>query len=242
MKKLTITACLALVFSAAASSPAVAKDDAADKAKMRTVTAKYATCVVRKYHDKASEAILSMVNNGTINRQFQRILDADCLRDAAGYGYDMRFPLDTYRYALADALVNADFATRGETSFANRLPLAQPAIITPEDEAKAIAKAKGQRQRKEIENDIATMKSLGFLSRYGECVVRQDPVNARYWLLTPPETPEETSRVNALRSAFGACLDSGTIKLTRTLVRGIVAVSYYRLAMATVMPATGSKP
>ena len=219
---------------------ASAKDDSKEQAKVRKIAFKYATCVVRAHHDKASDAILSTASNGTITGQYRQVIDSDCLRNTAGPGVDMRFPKDTLRYALADALVNADFAAHGDVSFANRLPLAQPEIISPEDEAKAIAAARRQRQRDEIKNGVETSNALAWLSRYGECIARQDPVNARYWLLTPPETPEETSRINALRPAFGACLDKGTVKLTRSVVRGIVAVNYYRLAMATIIPSAGN--
>ncbi len=75
-----------------------------------------------------------------------------------------------------------------------------------------------------------------WLSRYGECVVRQEPAKARYWLLTPPDSPEEISRINDLRPAFADCLNEGTMKFNRTTMRGAVAINYYRLAMATRVP------
>jgi len=64
-------------------------------------------------------------------------------------------------------------------------------------------------------------------------IVRDDPVKARQWLLTPPGGPEEISRINDLRPSFSACLLGGTMKFNRTVMRGTVAINYYRLTMAT---------
>jgi hypothetical protein len=220
---------------ACAVSPAHAQASAKERVRIRKITFEYAACVVRKHHAQASEAILATANNGTIMGHFSQIIDADCLVDAAGLNVEMRFPNDSYQYALADALVNADFAARGEASFANRLPLAQPAMVTDEKRAELEAKAKAARQRKEVDEEIGKHNALAWILRFGECVVRQDPASARYWLLTPPETSEEESRIKALQPAFGACLDAGTIKLNRAVMRGTVAVNYYRLAMATAI-------
>ncbi len=211
-----------------------------DEARLRKVAYAYAACVVRKHHQKASEAIVATASNHAITHQLSQIVDADCLGSAAGYGVDMRFPNDTYQYALADALVNAEFVSRGDTSFADRLPLAQPEIVTPEQEMTRLEKAKDARQRKEVQDSVVKQNALAWISRYGECVVRRDPVNARYWLLTPAETAEETSRIKAMQPAFGSCLGSGTLRFTRTVIRGSVAVNYYRLAKATIVSDAGS--
>ena len=152
----------------------------------------------------------------------------------------MRFPYDSYRYVLADALVNAEFSGHGEASFADRLPLAQPALSVPSEEAKALAEVKGERRRKEMTETIAKAHALAAMARYGECVVRQDPESARYWILTPADTPEETSRIKVLQPAFELCLGEGTVRFSRSMMRGTVAVNYYRLARATVVPGAGS--
>lgn len=225
---------------AVAAAPTRAEDSAKGQAKVRKITFAYATCVVRKHHDKASEAILATADNDTIISKFAQIIDADCLGAAAGSGVDMRFPADSYRFALADALVNADFASRGDVSFADRLPLAQPLLVSRDEAAQRLAKAKGDRNRKEVQEGIDKGNALALLARYGECVVRRDPVKTRYWLLTQPNAPEEDSRIKVLLPAFADCLGEGTVKINRITMRGTVAVNYYRLAMATVVPGAGS--
>ena len=221
--------------------PALATDNPKDEAKVRKLAFKYASCVVRKYHDRASDAILATADNQQIMRNMAQIVDSDCLSSAAGFGVDMHFPNDTYKFALADALVNADYTARGVSTFADRLPLAQPTLGSPEQEAAALQRMKDSHRRAELQLGIDRQKAFVWLARYGECVVRHDPVNTRYWLLTPVETPEEISRIRALQSTFGSCLGSGTtMRFDRIMMRGTVAINYYRLAKATVVPDAGS--
>lgn len=223
-----------------AFTPTSARADAAkEQAEVRKTSFKYAACVVRKHHAKASEALLATASNREITGKLAQIIDSDCLGSAAGLGVDMRFPNDTYKYALADALVNADFASRGHDSFSDRLPLAQPSETTQAEQTELLAKMKSGSKRKEVQRDLEKHNALVWLARYGECVVREDPKNARFWLLTPPETPEEVSRINAMRPAFSACLGTGTARFNRITMRGTVAINYYRLAMATVVPGAG---
>ena len=228
-----------LVVAATLSRPSLAADNAKEQAELRKTTLKYAACVVKRHHVQASEAILATAGNDEIMKKFSEIIDSDCLDTVTGGGIYIRFPTDTYQYSLADALVNADFAAHGETSFASRLPLAQPAFLSVDDQTAYLAKTKSGRKRKEMSEDFGKQNARTWLSRYGECVVREDPINTRYWLLTPPETPEETSRIKALQSVFGICLGEGTLKFNRISMRGTVAINYYRLAMATPQPSTG---
>ena len=238
--KVVLVTLVDVTAGALAPLPAQAENSAKEQAKIRKVSFDYASCVVRKHHAKASEAILATASNKAILGQFTQIIDSGCLADAAGYGVNMRFPNDTYQYALADALVNADFATHGDTSIADRLPLAQPLQLTEAKQAELLTKAKGKSEQKKVQEWLAKDGARGWLLRYGECVVRQDPVSARYWLLTRPDTPEEISRIKALQPAFGGCLGEGTMKFNRVTMRGTVAVNYYRLAMATVVVGAGS--
>lgn len=227
---------LSLVLLAVAPVAARAGDSAKEQVKIRKITFDYAACVVKAHHAKASEAILATASNEAIMGKMSQIIDSDCLGSAAGEGVDMRFPNDTYQYALADALVNADFASHGHDSFADRLPLAQPPRTTQEEQADGLAKIKSGSKRKEAQRGYDKANALAWLARYGECVVREDPKSARYWLLTRPETPEEISRITAMSRTFSACLGSGTMRLNRITMRGTVAINYYRLAMATVIP------
>ena len=231
---------LIAVAAVSVALPAVAGENVKEQIRLRRIAWSYGKCVVQKHHATAAEAVLATAGNKEIMGRLSQIVDSDCLEAAAGVGVDMRFPNDNYKYALADALVNADFAVQGETSFANRLPLAQPAIINAEQQSALLARAKAGRERDNVREEINKQNVMAWLSRFGECVVRNDPVSARYLLMTPPDTPEEMSRIRALQPTFSICLSEGTVHFNRVTIRGTVAVNYYRLAMATVVPAAGS--
>lgn len=238
LQKFWMATCLTTI---AVATPLVAADRK-QEVRMRKFAVAYAKCVVRESHDRASAAVLSTSNNTEVMSRFRELVSPDCLEAAAGLGVDARFPAGTMQSALADALVNADFATHGEVSFANRLPLAQLLPMTEAEKTEALAKAKSKRARDAAQLAAELHAFHAWLGRYGECVVRQDPEAARFWLLTPPDTPEETSRIKALQPAFGACLGGGTMKFNRVTMRSTVALNYYRLAMATVVPGARSNP
>ena len=151
----------------------------------------------------------------------------------------MKFGGDLYRYALANALVNADFAKKADVDFEDRLPLAHIAVPAQSVLDASLHGIKSMRKRQQAQADFRESVGVAWLSRFGECVVRQAPTKARAWLLTPINVAEETSRINDLRSAFSECLGEGTLKFNRVTMRGTVALNYYRLAMATVRPTIG---
>ena len=83
-------------------------------------------------------------------------------------------------------------------------------------------------------DQIPQLSHGGFLSEFGQCVVRNDPQAAYALLQTSVVTPEEERAFAAIKPAMAACLTADTtIKLNKKLVRGLVAYSYVRLAWAT---------
>lgn len=228
---LTTIAALALGFATSLATPARA-DSAKTEAANRKTMHDYATCVVKKRRDRASAAILSDSDNTDILHKFPDLIDSECLGRVAG-DVQMKFGGDLYRYAMADALVNSAFVSRVDTSFDDRLPLAH--LTVPERSVidTRLAKTSGKHKRDDIEDDYKKRTVIAWMSRYGECIVRHNPIKARLWLLTPPGGPEEVSRINDLRPSFSACLGDGTLKFNRIVMRGTLAINYYRLAMAT---------
>ena len=212
-------------------TPALA-DKAKEDAHARKVMHDYARCVVKEKPKRAAEAIIANVSNGMIMKSYSDLISSDCMGRTGG-NVQMTFGGDLYRYALADALVNANFADKYENDFSNRLPLAHLRAPTRAELDTELAKTKSKRKRAEIEEEYGKTSGVEWLSRYGECVVRSDPVRSRLWLLTPPDGPEEMSRINDLRPTFDACLSGGTLKFSRVNLRGTVAINYFRLANAT---------
>jgi hypothetical protein len=206
---------------------------------VRRIMFNYAQCVVKNHHDKAKEMILSDSDNNIIEHQYSSLIDSECLRAVAS-GVDMTFGGDLYRYALADALVNADLRTREDKDFSDRLPLAHLAGPSSSDLSMELAATNSKKKRDEILKRFDKAVANAWLSRFGECVVRQNPVESKYWILTTPDSAEETSRINALRPTFNQCLSNGSLTFNRTVLRGTVALNYYRLAFATKQPSAGN--
>jgi hypothetical protein len=222
-----------LVGASVATSPAAAATDAStikpDEA--RKVVLDYAACVVKRAHAKAAEVLLANADNAAILRDFHRLIDSYCVGPGVA---SIKFDADQFRYALADALVASEFAGGGPADFSDRPPLAHFAEPTPAELASALAKAKSPKQRDRVLSNFHSEEAVAALSRYGECVVRVDPTDARSWILTKPGSPEEATRIDALRASFGACLKSGTVTFSKATLRGTVALNYYRLAHAPI--------
>lgn len=199
----------------------------------RKIVFDFAACVVKDNYVRASEAILSNRTAGTIAKYYPQLMSGSCLAAAGGDGMILSLKGDVFRYALADALVNLDFATKNPTDFANKLPLAHVSPLTDAELADQLSKVSSHRRRTEIQQNSDGIRAIAWMSQFGECVVRQNPVSARLWLLTRPDGAEEISRINALRPAFATCLGKGTLNFEKFALRGAVAISYYRLAMAT---------
>jgi hypothetical protein len=226
-----------------ASTPAVSAeepDSDYSTKETRAVMHRYAKCVVKRQPAKASEAIMTNVDNATLLQRYPMLLSSDCLNNAAGDGVSMRFGGDLYYYALADALVNREFAARtvgdlaGAPSPVHRGPGTPPAQVTAS--GKPVARKKYEAAVKTYERAAA----YAYLSRYGECVARSNADGARTLLLTGPDTPQETAAFAALRSVFERCLEQGrTLRFGRVALRGSIAINFYRLAHAARVAATG---
>lgn len=221
-----------LLFAAVTLSPTANAEGAKDMAYTRRVMHDYAKCVVRKRPKLASEAILADVDNGVLQQRYSQLIDPDCMGRVGG-SITMSFSGDLYRYALADALINAEFATEGPKSLSDRLPLAHVPMPDQDALSARLATTRSKARKAELQEGFDSQAATAWSSRYGECIVRAEPENVRLWILTPPDIPEELSRINALRKAFSQCLLGGTLRFNRVVMRGLVALNYYRLAKAT---------
>jgi hypothetical protein len=189
--------------------------------------------VVGRHAQAASEALLAYVDNKTMMRRYGILVDGDCLVRVTHASAKMKFPGDLYRYALADALVARELAAAPVIDLSGVPPLDRG---TPPDPpaAPAANASKGEKARYEDAlKDYNEKQSFRALDEFGECVVRTNPAGARSLLLTQPEAPAEASGFDALRPAFAECLPEGmTLAFGKLVLRGTVAVNYYRLAHA----------
>ena len=183
-----VTSLMIATLLASASGRAYSADFSAIE--VRKIFHDYAACVVNGHHKLASEAILADADNSQILSKYSALIDEGCMGRTGG-AVQAKFAGDSYRYALADALVSAEFKNGGPTDFADRLPLAHLIPPTQAELDTVLAKTKSHRKQTALKEGFAKQKVVVNLSRYGECIVRQNPVAARYWLLTRPDVPEK---------------------------------------------------
>jgi hypothetical protein len=225
---------LAAVAAAAASqASSTAPSSEFSPTQTRQIAYDYARCVVGRHFASASAALLSDTDNGTMMRAHPDLIDGDCLVSAVHGGAQMKFVGDLYRYALADALVARELAAAPVIDPSNTPPLQRrspPDLPAPlPANASRGAKAKYRDAMKSFDE----AQSFWVFSKYGECVVRTDPAAAKALLLTRVETADELSAFNALHQALGECLPEGkTLAFGKLVLRGTIAVNYYRLAHA----------
>lgn len=212
---------------------------------IRFVSARFADCVVKKRHYEARRLLLEHAseeeNDAERKRLISRISDGDCLIQAARAFSDveMKFPGDTMRYALAEALIHADLANRPVIDVTKIPPLSHPVLDESSSSPKPGEKLSTSRLallQARRSDQVAAIA----LSQFGECVVRKQPAGSNELLQTVASSPAEATAFVALQPALSGCLDSGsTVRLNKSLARGTVALNYFRLANATVRPPLG---
>ncbi|MFN3515905.1 MAG: hypothetical protein ACK4YM_01960 [Novosphingobium sp.] len=224
----------------ATAAPAAAPD----ARKMRQALADYGKCIVRREPDKSRDFVLSGGFISRRDRDESILLSPECMpgEDLVRAGLAarggtvsrarLRFPDVMIRWSIGQALFDRDQARLTATDFSSVPALAyeQPfPVRTTDRDGKPIPAervAEQQRRFDEKAGDVA-------LSQVGECVVRADAVKARAVLLTPLDTPEELTALQAVAPALSNCLPQGqTLGFDRMSLRGTLAVAYYRLASA----------
>lgn len=200
----------------------------------REITARFGQCAVRRHRAGATEFVLEL--SLTAERRkilVEEVSDGYCFAYAAFDGVlSAAFPGDTMRYTLADALVRLEFPTSAVASFSHAPRLAHrfwdPSLYQPN----AVNRV-GKRNLEGQARNLAEAKMATFMSGFGECVVRSDPVGSHGLLMTKVTSAEETAQINRLRPALAGCIPKQMeLPLTKASIRGSIALNYYRLAMA----------
>ena len=233
---LALSAALALAASAAA-------DDEWDSKEVREVQAKFGQCVVKKSAAAARKMVLTPdLEGGEWRRTMSRVGDGDCLLKAteSNNGVQMKFPSNTLRYTLADALVRSEFRAGTLPSIKDTAPLEQPKFDESKYELEPGKKpTKGQLEKLSESRDKRI--ALIFLAEFGECVARANPAKSHAMLMAQPDTVEENMAFKALMPEFASCLAAGEqLKFNKSTLRGTLALNYYRLAHAPRAAATAA--
>jgi hypothetical protein len=195
-----------------------------DAPQRRRMVAEYAACVVKILPKATTRIALQEGSPIHIERDFERTRLSGCVP-----GTDLMMSMSRLilQFAFANALIRGQHVTLPQDLSAIK-PLNQgpsgPAI------AKAVLD-KGKRATDSEKREALRAAAAAELSRFGECVVRASPQGAQALLQTDVAGPAEASMFAALSASFGTCLDKGQkVTLTKDVVRGAVALNYFRLA------------
>jgi hypothetical protein len=207
--------------------------DAVSQREARRMARRFAQCVVKRHPNPAMLVATTDISNLEIVRKYSMLQDTDCAFQADRSNSSFRLSLsgNGLRYALAEALVNAQFPEPWpaiSTAPAIMHRVYDPARFIPPPGNKYTAA-----QLKMIEEVKSLDQGLAFAEVFGECVARADPLNAHLLLTTLPVSPEEDAAVQALYLRLPGCVPAGQkVTINVDIVRGAVALSYYRLAKA----------
>lgn len=137
------------------------------------------------------------------------------------------------QYIVAEALVKTDLATFDPATIRSAGPL-QPLQASQDDFVQMYKAAHhGGLDQHQIDELLATAQNNIALLGFGECVVRAKPQEAKQLLDTKLNSKEEGVALVDLVPTFSSCLDAGHQFVTdRQILRGVIAVNYYRLAYA----------
>jgi hypothetical protein len=204
----------------------------AEVSRARESMRRFAQCIVtnKKRRSKAAEVVLDDVPNSMIREKYSGLIDPDCLPYGDAAGMTLSLPADFFRYAMAEALIAVEFSQ----------PIADFKGVPPlthhkHDPSKFIS-GPGKHSKKELQQlEMARLTDLAeiFVSKYGECVVRLDPINSHELLSTKQSSTEEDTVFSALYPSLASCLATGQkVTMNKAMARGTIAVNYYRLAKA----------
>lgn len=183
--------------------------------------ADYADCIVakRSYRTKVATFLREMPGSATPHSA--PIVEPQCLTDAAVAAHariTLRIPPELFRLALYSALYKRDYGKAGPVAAISDAP---PARLSTEFDGPVDALP-------------ATYRPVRLL---GDCVVRASPVATHALLIAAPNTPAEDAALAQLRPALESCLiQDQTVRMNRASLRGAVAESAYKLALAVQPP------
>jgi hypothetical protein len=230
---------MALLTPASARAARMAPHDKTKNSdETRKVGALFAECVVKRKPREARAFVLYDPSSDWYKerdgiRLMAKVTDGDCLVAAANAtgGIMMKFPNDTMKYVLADALFRAELENSPPLGDLKQVPPLEHPVFNASDFEPKPGKNAGSKQLAKLAENRDRQFSKMVFSQFGECVVRNDPRNSQRLLQTKVVTPEENAAFGALKGALSACVqENSTVTLNKMTVRGTVAYNYYRLA------------
>ena len=210
----------------------------------RPLVAQYAQCIAGRDRAGASDFALRKNVEWTKTGEWKvrRLIDKSCVPSQATQeqaGTLKKMTPEMLRQPIAEALVRLEFPAADAKLIATAQPLASGGLIESLWPSNACDKCDAEQRKKFEETRVRTSASMAPYI-FAECAVRADPGNAHKLLMADVNSASETSAFSALSPAFGQCVaEDAKINSSRTVLRGLIALSYYRLAHAPRVAAAG---
>jgi hypothetical protein len=198
----------------------------------RQVMADFARCVVTERPQVASQSVVEDWDAKQIIGAGSKLMPPTCVR-AAGLISALRFQASNARAALAEQLILRD--TEVALTAERAAPVAPLAYHQPWP-VETVDKKGRPLGAKDIERQITAISEKRAAiagQQFGECVVRANPPAVRSVFATKVGDGAELEAIKALSAVLPACVPAGKrLSIDRNSLRGILALSYYRMAMA----------
>lgn len=233
MKRLILVAtAVACISSVASGAQPRAKTYQLSKAEARQAMQDYAACSVKTAPDLAAKAVIEDWVTEQLVGDGSKLLSPACTR-AAGFIAQLKFHPGVFRGMMAEQLALRDSAfapTKEELAAIPVLDYRQPWPVKTVDDKGRLLKADAiERQQEAI-----TKRSAAIVGeKVAACLVKQDPSQIPALFATELDSAEELALLKTLSAGLPRCLPAGAkFTFDRASLRGGIATSYYRLAMA----------
>ena len=138
---------------------------------------------------------------------------------------------DGFLFALADALMRRELSSFESAVIERAQPLPSGGLVDALWPSKACSSECGSTRSQEVQRTRERASYILGPQLYGECVVRTDPAGAHKLIMSEVDSANERAAVQALAPALAECVMQGSqLKASRSLLRGLLALSYYRIA------------
>ena len=182
----------------------------------RRTTREFGVCVLKRFPKYGERLALEPVHTPEYDKLLNRVTIDDCLSHG-----ELSMPWNVVRTAIIEALYVEQYGRSGPTDFSQVPPIDYLAGYPTELPGNA--------------------RNVVALARFGDCVSRKDPVNARSLAVSIPGSAGETQRFRSLSPSFNGCVIQGEkLTFSRSVIRGAVSEGLYRLSLATNKAADGS--
>jgi hypothetical protein len=186
------------------------------KTDARLATREYGSCLLKRFPKYGDRVALEPVHTDEYFKLIDRMVISDCLSHG-----EIRFPLNIVRSAVIEALYIDQYGRKGPTEFSQVPPIDYLAGYPAELPGNA--------------------RNIVALAKFGDCVSRNDPVNARALAVSIPGSSDETQRLAVLGPSFNGCVVQGEkLTFSRSVIRGAVSEGLFRLSRAVSQAQAGA--